>query len=332
MKKLIILILSLFLISCFWSPKEEDIESAKKDLLWDSYQKQEDTIKDDVDASSWSQDDSSNDELKNTKNDDDLSKDSYYDIEYLTDNKFIDLYDLSWKDLDSFEVEINWETLTNVDKIEVSFSNEASDYPDDLWYELKTFKSWDKTFKYRASSNFRVYDFWKNEYIFKAYFWNEVSELKLTIFRKYDLDENLWLDISYEKKLFWKQDDKLYLSFPKGSNFWDPVFISETELTYSGINDLKIVKENNSMLKCEQLTDFLLERYSWYYWNTCRDIIKDNWISFYVLSLVGDTYVYEKHYVDLVHELYWKVVLEKWDFIVEDDENKSKILEEKIMN
>lgn len=44
---------------------------------------------------------------------------------------------------------------------------------------------------------------------------------------------------------------------------------------------------------------------TWFYWNTCRDTIKDKGISYYVIRLTDkENYVYEKHYVDYEHSLY----------------------------
>jgi hypothetical protein len=49
---------------------------------------------------------------------------------------------------------------------------------------------------------------------------------------------------------------------------------------------------------------------SWYYWNTCRDIVKDKGIKFNVIRLQGDDYVYERHYIDFVHGFYGVYELE----------------------
>ena len=64
-------------------------------------------------------------------------------------------------------------------------------------------------------------------------------------------------------------------------------------------------------MSCETLTDYLSERMtSWYYWNTCRDIVKDKGIKFNVIRLQGDDYVYERHYIDFVHGFYGVYELE----------------------
>ncbi len=49
---------------------------------------------------------------------------------------------------------------------------------------------------------------------------------------------------------------------------------------------------------------------SWYYWNTCRDIVKDYGIKFNVLRLDGEKYIYERHYIDAKHGLYATYELE----------------------
>lgn len=328
MKKYIILFLLLFLASCFWSNSQE-VEEAKKDLLWDSYNNEE-YVKNDENIKDNEEDKTVEDNIsKSWATDDDkvtLEK-SNLSIQYLDENKFITLDDLSWKNLDTLEVEITWETNQKVDKIEVSFSNETSDFPDDISYGLMTFKPGDKTFKYRASYNYKVYDYWENIYLFKAYSWNETSEIKLVINKvNNSTDLNVWY-VSYEKQLFWEDWDEIYLSFPKSSLFWDPVLNSKTSLTYSKIKDLNIEKQDNSSITCENLNDFLTDKLNtWYYWNTCRDVIKEKWISFYVIRLDWDNYFYEKHYIDYNHLLYWTLLIETWTWV--DSENISDKNEE----
>jgi len=58
-------------------------------------------------------------------------------------------------------------------------------------------------------------------------------------------------------------------------------------------------------ISCENLTDYLSDNINtWFYWNTCRDLIKDKAITFYVLQLNGEEYVYQKHYVDFINSFY----------------------------
>jgi hypothetical protein len=52
----------------------------------------------------------------------------------------------------------------------------------------------------------------------------------------------------------------------------------------------------------------------WFYWNTLRPILWDKWVSFYVIRLDWDNYLYEKHYY-LENWIYWVVSLEKWTWI-----------------
>lgn len=336
MKKLLVIIFCLLLSSCFWSDKDK-IEDAKKDLLWDDYKQEETKVVDD--NGDLSKDISTSldkypEEIKESQDSKDIENaKEKIKIDYLTKDQFIILDDISEEDLSWFEVKVTWKTNTQVDKIEVLFSNETSDFPDDQ-YTLQSFNPWDSTFLYVASSNYRVYDYGENEYIFKAYSWDQVSELKLSLIRdgedstiENDTSDSVW----YEKKLFWNEDDTVYISFPKSSSFWDPVFLSADTFTYSLINNFEVKKENNLEINCSNITTKLSDDLNtWFYWNTCRDIIKDKWISFYVIRLwEDDNYFYEKHYIDYDHWLYWVYLLEKWTWVDKDNiKDKNDLLKE----
>lgn len=315
MKKILSLfIITLLLSSCFWA--QGNLDDAKKEL-WVINNNSTNTW---VNSSTWTDAISVKDwgieEIDNVDDSSDINIKSAkptYSIEELTTEQFIELEDLSKKIPNIVDsIEIIWKTLTHIDKIVVNFVNRDSDYPIDK-YTLSQFKPWDKTFVYRAKSQFKVLDYGLNEYVFEAYSWNEISKLQLNIFVPNPSDDEkttptVWDDsITYEKKLIWEdEEDQTYLSLPKSSAFGDPLSVWDT-ITYSNINSLEIKKEevSSNIVNCSNLTDYLKTRIStWYYWNTCRDIVEDKGISYYVLKLSWDTYTYEKHYVDYNHGLY----------------------------
>lgn len=121
---------------------------------------------------------------------------------------------------------------------------------------------------------------------------------------------------------------ELYQKLPTSALYGDPLRISETSFTYSGVKGLEI-RENifPTEMTCEGITDYLSETLnSWYYWNTCRDIIKDKWIKFNVLRLEWENYIYERHYFDFVHGLYGVMELERGLGITSDmlpEQNKA---------
>jgi hypothetical protein len=341
MKKIIIFSMTIILLSsCSFWVKNDDINKAKQELLNNNslhkvdtstwlFQKDENTpslTKDE--ALTWK-----TTEIK--KQEDQQTEDKvYYKVENLTPEQFIEIDDLSdrLKNVSSW-IEITWKTLTNVDKIIVSFENKTSDFPIDN-YRLGQFKAWDKTFVYRAKWEFKVLDFWNNEYIFEAYSWDKISKLKVLIHIPKEIKEtshnadrwfkstNLDWKISYEKKIIWNWDDSVYLSFPKSDVFGDPLSVWTDLITYSNIDNLKIkrVDFGTWIVSCENMTDFLKNNvWSWFYWNTCRDIIKDKWISVYVIRLDWDKYIYEKKYFDFNHGLIWNYIVK--DNIKADKEN-----------
>ena len=78
---------------------------------------------------------------KDTQQDDEVARiKKIYTIEYLDDNKYIELGDLEGENFYDGRVELSWRTLTHVDKIVVQFRNSSSSYPDDD-YTLRAFKS-----------------------------------------------------------------------------------------------------------------------------------------------------------------------------------------------
>ena len=331
-KVLVVLVVSLLLSSCGF--QSEDLQKAKQDLWVIPWNQTEEIVSpsDDVEKLT------SEDVLSDTIKEDDVVVDSIkpsFTIEQLTVDQFIELDSIA-SQIENItdSIKVTWKTLTKVDKIIVSFSNRGSDFPIDN-YTLSQFKSWDDTFAYNAKSQFKVLDFWTNEYIFEAFAWDKSAKLQLTIIMPEEFEEeetettevveddsDLTENISYEKKLIWEEDDQVYLSLPKSSTFGSPLNSGEDTITYSNINNFEIKKQEVSSddVNCWNLTEYLETKINtWYYWNTCRDIIKDEGISYYVLRLNGDTYNYEKHYVDYNHNLYWVYTVKSW--IDADKEN-----------
>jgi hypothetical protein len=62
----------------------------------------------------------------------------------------------------------------------------------------------------------------------------------------------------------------------------------------------------------------LVEKYGYSYWNSCRDIVKDKSIWFYVLRLSWEDYFYEKHYINYEKQEYWVLLLETWIWVTKD--------------
>lgn len=289
MKKIIFIILTILLTSCslFWKSNDDKVSDAKEELLWNEVTANNDDITSE-DVSTWETDETS-EELETIENQPGAK------ITALTSgNPLIELEDLSDKDFYSWEFYINWKVLWNVDKIEVNFSNDTSNYPTDL-YKLKQYKPWDTRFKYLASSNFKTLDFWLNTYIFTAYSGDSTYKLKVEV--------NL-----PEKEI-------------KNSQNPTEVKIDWEVLWLTDVENLKISNNDNvSEITCDSqvLTDYLVENYGFSYWNSCRDIVKWKSIWFYVLRLEGDKYYYEKHYIDYEKKNYWVLLLETWTWVTKD--------------
>lgn len=310
-KKVTVLIISLLLLfSCGQTDKQ--IDDAKKDMLWsDNIQTEETKNADSIVT-----------EVEDKENQKNVEEESLITIEYIGSDKFIEISKLNEDWIDEGEVDINWSAVEwiIVDKIIVDFKNESSEFKDDT-YQLKKFKKWWTDFKYLASSRFQVLDFWKNIYTFNAYSEDKISKVIVTInVLNEDEKKKIEEENTREEKLIWTEDDTVFLNLPVWDNFWKPILLWEDVFTYSLINWLEIIKRNKRDITCENVTDLLSEEMSgWYYWNTCRDIIKDKWISFFVVRLDGDNYFYEKHYIDFKYWFYWVLELEKWEWVTKDN-------------
>jgi len=295
MKKIIIFILFLSVLT-WCGTSQGDIDSAKQELLGDT-QKIEDTE-------------------KLITPEETTDKKSLVQIIPRDENNFLEFDTISELSLQTGEVIITWNTNIMVDSIDVLFTNPTSKYPDDN-YTLKAFKSGDESFKYIASSKNKVLDFGQNEYIFKAYSGKEVSETKiiLEVLSK-DEQEIEWV----ESNLIGTEENTILIDLPTSSKYGEPMKLWEAVFTYTQIKWLEINKEILEIVSCETLTDYLSERINtWYYWNTCRDIVKDKGIKFNVIRLEGDTYIYERHYIDFVHGFYGVYELETWEGVTSEN-------------
>jgi len=253
-----------------------------------------------------------------------------YEMEHLGENKFIKLDSLDGVDFYNGQVELSGTTLVDVDKITVNFSNDSSDFPDDN-YTLKSFNSWDKSFKYRAYETYQTLDFGVNTYMITAYSGEEISKTRLTI----TLDEAGQQEaqesaVSFEKTQLGWEDNAIALSLPQGWDFGDMVKLGEDAFTYSKIDGLEITQAGEDFkTSCENITDYLTETLenNWFYWNTCRDIIYKSWeenqtaISFYVVTLEDESYNYVKHYLDFKNGLYGTYKIKSGEWVETEDKN-----------
>lgn len=318
LKLLIVVLMLLSLNSCFNQKEDENILDAKKQMWvieWD--------------YNTWNLANNPIDEIenndkieKNIENTNEKTKD--FEIINLTNEKFLEFNNLKWINLSSWKVEISWKTLTWVDEINVEFYNATSNYPKDN-YKLKTFKSWDNSFLYRAFINYETLDFWINEYIFTAKSWNEIAKTKIIINLEKEETQNttnnfIW-DINFELLPTWK-------------NFWNPKQIWDWKITYSDIKWLEIIKKDPYNFDCSinpetdqyYITEILKNNLnSQFMWNTCRSFWENNWISYFVLKLDWKDYVYEKH-IYLNNWIYWTYEIERQKDFISDEDNKELIV------
>lgn len=282
----LLLLLPVILSSCFSSSQ---VEEAKKEML-ENENISDINVVNDVEQQPNTQKNSSVTENSNSVT-----------IVSVTTEQFLQVDPIMLSDIEDGEVTISWKTLVDVDKIDVIFSNQSSEFPDDD-YTLKTFSAGSDTFRYVASSKFQVLDFWKNIYTIKAYSGKEVSETQVVIYVAEQKDTT----ITYQEKVIGTEDNSVVIDLPQSELFGTPISLWTSSFTYSGIEGLEIKKQEVTDITCENITTSLESSInSWFYWNTCRDIIKEKGISFYVIKLTEeDTYVYQKHYVDYVHGFY----------------------------
>lgn len=312
----LLLFMIFFLFSCFWWNDEEVLDAKK--WMWIIVQDNTWIVDENVsDIDTWSLLSDSSGEI--------TSENKKIEINYLTDNKFLEFDDLNNINLSLWEVEITWKTLTNVDKIIVKFSNKTSDYPNDT-FNLKQFKPWDKTFLYRAFSRYETMDFWENEYVFEAYSWSEVSKASIII------------NVEKQKEL--GSIDLIDIkNLPTWGTFGDPKELWNWKITYSDLKWLEIKKVEDKVFECgmnPETDNYFISEYldkalgSYYWWNSCKPFEVDNWTSYFVLRLDWIGYKYEKH-IFLKNWIYWVYELETWENLIlewdsiDEKNNKLKI-------
>jgi len=223
-----------------------------------------------------------------------------------TTEQYLDFDSISEADIADGEVVISGSADSSVEKIQVLFSNSDSDFPDDN-YTLQTYTPESESFRYIASSKNQVLDFGKNTYTFRAYSGKEYTETDVILIHSKSEEIS-----GTETRLIGGEDNTLFIDLPKSSEYGEPVQLGESSFTYSGIKWLEVSRELIPDVSCETLTDFLTERLNtWYYWNTCRDLIQNDAIYYNVISLSGEEYIYERHYIDFQNGLYATYELER---------------------
>lgn len=299
MKKIYLLLFLVFLSSCFFNSNQDEVNQAKEELL--SNTASVDSQTEDVNTDSWdlSIDDSTQEETQTT----DTNQQKSTITSLSSWDATIKIDDLSDTDFSSKNFYIYGETLSTVDKITVSFSNETSSFPTDV-YTLKQFKSWDSSFKYLAAYKYQTLDYWLNTYIFTAYSGDSVYKIKVEI--------NLP-----------KEDTSTTSSTTTNTGNTITTTTSDTTTqTYSSSSssdNLEVEKNFTVDLTCDNLTDFLTQYYTYSYWNTCRDLTKWTSITFFVLRLNWDKYFYEKHYVNYDTKEHWILLLQTWTWVTKDN-------------
>ncbi len=249
-------------------------------------------------------------------------EESIVEVEYLTDNNFIEMDTIDESKIPSWRIDITWKILNwvNVDKVVVEFSNKDSEFKDS-YHQLTKFKSGDKTFLYHAFSEYQALDFWKNVYTISAYSWNDVSKANLIINVK-DEDEEV---LSEEERLENLIEEK-NLTSEESKNIIQELWISSDLL----VDSLKISKKSSKNIVCknkDDVTVFVNETVkSWFFWNTCRNMVKDKLVSVYVLRINWTNYTYEKHYADYTKWFYWVLELESWtDYVTKENMEEKNV-------
>ena len=316
MKKIIILAtLWLLLASC---GNKTEIDSAKQELLWDTTAENTSTVQ---------ETDTLEDE-EDTDFEDIVENNSLIQFIPLDANSPLEFNDISEDVLTSWEVVISWVAGPDVDKIEVFFTNPNSTFSDDR-YVLQTYVKWEWDFKYIASSKNKVLDFGINEYIFRAYSGAAENETKIIL--EVPTTTPSKEDNGSEPQLIGWESDSLLIDLPTSTKYGEPLLLWEDSFTYTQIKGLEVQKETLSEVGCDEITDLLKERLnSYYYWNTCRDIVIDKGIKFNVIRLSWDEYIYERHYIDYTKGLYGTYELETGTGVDKDsiEEKNTELKEE----
>lgn len=317
MKKILIFMLPIILTSCFW-PNKDDIQKAKDKLFNNtgSIKTTDIDIKNES-VSVWEK--------------------SYYKINYIWKERWIDIEPIENIEKIKEKLDIKWIVSNKkIDKIKVIFENKTSKLPTDN-YELKTYKKGSEKFLYRAHTAYDVLDLWLNQYTFEWYIWDTlITSLKLDL---YIADPSKIIENKWEEKTFNATGSiqsftwDIFENLPNNDESYGKSTVNNDEwtFTYSNLKDFQWAKNSElSEVNCENFWDYLKQNYTWYYWNTCRPIQDENNFSVNVLSLIGDEYKYEKHYIWAKLWIYGKILLESWtglsqaDLEAKNDELKTK--------
>lgn len=313
----LILVFFTFLTSCGQS--QSDIDAAKQKLLWwENSQIQEPSG--DSGTPSETETNTNTTTSENTTPIVETSKASdVIEIIPQTAEQFLKFDSIDESKLKTGELEIWGKTMKNVDKIQVLFSNRASDFPNDD-YILQTFTPGDDTFRYVASSRNKVLDFGENTYTFRAFSGKEITETRIMVRVNETIQETPEeVDETQgetETQLIGSEDDTVLIDLPTSTDYGEPVKLWEDSFTYSQIKGLELSKEVFEKPSCAGLTDFLRDRINnWFYWNTCRDLVAGKGIYYNVIRLDGEEYFYERHYVDFEHGFYATYELERGEWV-----------------
>jgi len=318
MKKYIILISLLILSSCFWN--DSKVEDAKKRALWWDDNSKE-VAYNETDESS----NDTNKEVEQTIESDDTSTVDvpYVEVENITEEQIFTIPNLPTITTATRRFSINGYIggEYNVDKIVVSFSNDSSDYPDDV-YTLWEFNPWDSTFTYNAiKENYNVLDFWLNEYVVEAYIWDKVFSKKVIVYLPEMQDLSSW--VTYESKWFWTEENYKLVKFPENSSsFGSVIEMKDWEFAYSKVDWFRIFAwpvDEYSCANSSELSDYLISKFWFVYWNTCVSISSGDWLYVNVLQLKNDTHKYFRYYIDNKNNLEWIKDLASGYWIVTKD-------------
>lgn len=322
MKNIMVVLILVVLAYGWWNylqdtnQKQTEIDNAKQELWLESKETQN-TLEDDID-STFDEMQNEVDELsqENTQEQTQKPKRETFVVESLTPEQFLEFDTFSQSDLDDMEIELTGKTLANVDSIRVLYSNDDSDFPDDD-YTLGQFEAGNERFLYRAFKEYKVFDYGTNVYTFIAKSWEKESKLQLTIF----YPEESVVEYEETSALESTATSEINLDMlPRGSEYGNPVKVSESTVSYSDIPWLEISAKIDREFVCEN--DYILSQADaldlWIiWWNTCIPTADKKSLSFYILSIKDGVYTYAKHYVSL--EYYGILELESEEIENYDD-------------
>ncbi len=339
MKKInasLVILFSLVLLSSCFGPNQ-DVEDAKKELgiTQETIDKSKEELLKEKDKTT--DENISEKDKENTQTDTNVGvveeKVKLVTITALTDEQFITVNEIKETDVNNKHIVISGSIKdgTTVDKIRVDFSNPDSNFPNDA-YVLGKYKSTDTTFKYNALKSYEVLDYGVNTYVIYAFSGDKVSktEVKITLQTEDEKQKSKVSEIKEDVKTLslWKEEVS---TLETGTEFGTPRKTGENTFVYSDVKGLEITKKEINPQTCEAIDDYIKETVnSWYYWNTCRPIADDDGVSYYMIRLDGDSYVYEKHYLSFTQNYHGILELETGTGVDKDNiSEKNKELKEK---